>query len=60
MTEKNNFPTWWQFVRDVILFVCGLIGIAWESLAPGSPDPSLLVVFGAMLGLPIFLRKDEK
>jgi hypothetical protein len=24
------------------------------------PDPSLLILFGGMAGLPAFLRKDEK
>lgn len=58
MTEKSPFPTHWLFVRDVILFVFGLLGIAYEAIVIPHPDPSLLVVFGGMLGLPIFLRKD--
>lgn len=50
----------WEFWRDIILFLSGLIGIFVE-LARGAADPGLLVIFAAMLGLPITLRggKDD-
>jgi NhaP-type Na+/H+ or K+/H+ antiporter len=44
----------------VILFVCGIAGIAHETLVSPVPDPSLLILFGGMAGLPAFLHKDEK
>jgi hypothetical protein len=47
-------------VRDGILFVVGLLGIAHQTLVAQEPDPTLLLLFGAMIGLPGFLRKDEK
>jgi NhaP-type Na+/H+ or K+/H+ antiporter len=50
----------WPFLRDVVLFVCGIAGIAHETLVSPVPDPSLLILFGGMAGLPAFLRKDEK
>jgi hypothetical protein len=56
-------PQWkreWPFIRDVVLFVCGLAGIAHETLVSSAPDPSLLVLFAAMAGLPAFLNKDER
>lgn len=46
--------------RDTILFVVGLAGIAYETLVTGGDRPTLLVLFGAMIGLPAFLRTDEK
>lgn len=46
--------------RDTILFATGLLGIAYETLVAGADRPTLLVLFGAMVGLPAFLRSDEK
>jgi hypothetical protein len=46
--------------RDTILFAVGLLGIAYETLVEGGDKPTLLVLFGAMVGLPAFLRTDEK
>lgn len=49
----------WPFFREVALFLGGLLGILYETVLAPHPDPSLLLIFGAMLGLPIMLRKDE-
>lgn len=49
----------WRISRDSILFVAGLAGIAYETLAQGGDRPTLLVLFAAMVGLPAFLRSDE-
>lgn len=46
--------------RDTILFVVGLLGIAYETLIAHADRPTLLIMFGAMVGLPAFLREDEK
>lgn len=46
--------------RDTVLFVSGLSGIAYETLLEKSERPTLLVLFAAMVGLPAFLRTDEK
>lgn len=48
-----------RVTRDSILFVCGLAGIAYETLVANVDRPTLLVLFGAMVGLPAFLRTDE-
>lgn len=53
-------PLTLRFSRDSILFILGLAGIGWETLAQGAEKPTLLIVFGAMVGLPAFLRTDEK
>jgi hypothetical protein len=54
---------WWSRVRDVVLFLAGLGGavvltVAW--LKGHDPNQSLLLLFAAMMGLPAFLRNDEK
>lgn len=46
-------------VRDAVLFVVGLVGIAYVTVTNGGDRPTLLVLFGAMIGLPAFLRTDE-
>lgn len=46
--------------RDAALFLAGLGGIAHETLVSKIDRPGLLVLFGAMVGLPAFLRGDER
>lgn len=46
--------------RDTILFVAGLGGIIFETVAEQIDRPYLLAVFGTMMGLPLFIRKDER
>ena len=50
----------WPFAREIILFVGGAAGVFYETLGKPNPDPSLLVVFAGMMGLPIMLHKDER
>jgi ABC-type Fe3+-siderophore transport system permease subunit len=53
----------WKNIRDVILFFAGLIGVSISTAAwlyGRTPEPTLLVTFTAMMGLPAFLRSDEK
>lgn len=50
----------WPVVRDLILFFAGLGGVAHETLIGSADRPTLLLLFGAMMGLPIFLRADER
>ncbi len=52
----------WQpkVTRDATLFLSGLVGIAYETLAKAGERPTLLLLFAAMVGLPAFLRGDEK
>lgn len=52
---------WRGITRDSVLFVVGLLGIAHETLlSNGVERPYLLLLFGAMCGLPLFLRADER
>ena len=50
----------WPLVRDVILFIGGLAGVAHETLITHVERPTLLLLFAAMMGLPAFLGRDEK
>jgi hypothetical protein len=43
-----------------MLFGVGLLGIAHETLIADAERPTLLFAFMAMVGLPAFLRADEK
>ena len=51
---------WWPPSRDSILFIAGLMGVIYETVISPSPDPTLLILFGGMLGMPAFLAKDGK
>lgn len=50
----------WRNIRDVVLFLGGLGGVAHETLVAEVSDPQLLILFAAMMGLPAFLRGDER
>lgn len=58
---KKDSPRRWRGIsRDLVLFVAGLLGILHETLLTnGVERPTLLLLFGAMCGLPLFLRADE-
>lgn len=45
--------------RDAILFFVGLAGVVYLTVV-GPVNRDLLLFFGAMLGLPVFLRSDER
>jgi hypothetical protein len=46
----------WPILRDVLLFLVGLGGVAHETLLTQAERPTLLILFAAMMGLPAFLR----
>lgn len=50
----------WKNVRDGIMFFGGLAGVIYETLATAIDRPVLLALFGAMMGLPFFIRADER
>lgn len=61
MTDPGSKKSWlFRISRDTVLFIAGLAGIAHEALTRGAERPTLLILFGAMVGLPAFLRTDEK
>lgn len=46
--------------RDTILFTAGLLGVIHETLWASAERPTLLILFAGMMGLPAFLRRDER
>lgn len=44
--------------RDTILFFAGLAGVIHETIFVEQDRAQLLLLFGAMMGLPAFLRAD--
>lgn len=46
--------------RDSILFLVGIIGIIHEVFLTSLDRPDVLILFLALVGLPAFLRGDEK
>jgi TctA family transporter len=55
-----NADWWTPRFRDFLLFLGGFLGSAYETIVEQVDRPALLALFGGMLGLPLFLRKDEK
>ena len=49
----------WQPIRDVALFAGGIIGVIHETVVTSGERPTLLILFAAMMGLPLMLRKDD-
>lgn len=47
-------------LRSGILFVVGIVGIAYETLVDNGEKPTLLLLFAAMIGLPAFLSVDDR
>lgn len=50
----------WKNIRDIVLFGAGLAGVFHETVIVTSERPTLLLLFAAMMGLPAFLRTDER
>lgn len=50
----------WKNIRDVVLFASGLAGVFHETVLATAERPTLLLLFAAMMGLPAFLRTDER
>jgi hypothetical protein len=50
----------WPLVRDVILFFAGLGLLIAEAHRSGTERLGFLGLYAAMMGLPLFLRADER
>lgn len=50
----------WDFVRQLTLFYVGLGGVIYEMIFVHPADPGMLVIFGAMMGIPIFMNRNGK
>ena len=51
---------WPRITRDAVLFTTGLALTINEAVFEKAERPTLLMLFAGMMGLPVFLRKDEK
>lgn len=49
-----------QRLRSIVLFVVGIAGIIYEVVVDKLERPTVLVLLAAMVGLPAFLRADER
>jgi hypothetical protein len=56
---QHRWRKHWELVRDILLFGAGLSGIFYQLLT-NVANPSLLIVFAGMLGLPITLASVRK
>ena len=45
--------------RDLILLLLGISGIVHETVLQSGERPTLLILFAACIGFPVFLRTDE-
>jgi hypothetical protein len=61
-TKKRKRIRKWhiRLSRDVVIFVIGIVGILHEIFLSVTDRPYLIILFGAMIGLPAFLRIDER
>lgn len=59
MSLSRWLPKDGKDARTWLLFLGGLAGVAYETLVTGGERPYLLVIFASMMGLPLFLRRDE-
>lgn len=50
----------WTSVRDILLFIGGLLGAGHEVVLTNTERPTLLILFAAMMGLPAVLREDRR
>lgn len=55
MLTNRALKTW----RDIALFLLGAGGFIHEVLIAGTERPTILLGCLALLGVPVFLRKDE-
>jgi hypothetical protein len=61
MNDKEPRKRRWTGIsRDTVLFVAGMVGLLHETLSAGVERPILIAAFLAMMGLPLFLRADER
>ena len=59
--RKRKKKDWPRITRDGVIFGVGLSGIFHEAIIrDGEPRDTLLILFATMIGLPAFLRMDDK
>lgn len=48
-----------RITREHVTFAIGATGLAWETLFEKGERPTLVMVFGALLGLPVWTKVDR-
>lgn len=56
---KRWLPKDAKEARTWILFAGGFSGVVYETIVAQIDRPTLLVIFAAMMGLPLFLKRDD-
>lgn len=57
--KRSTFRITFKGVRDSLLFLAGLSGVVYETLVTQGERPTLLLLFGAMMGVAPARRIDE-
>lgn len=58
--HRRGGPEWNHQTRDFVLFVGGFAGVIFETVVGQVDRPALLALFAGMMGLPVFLGRDER
>lgn len=56
----RTFRHVWPQIRDVLMFATGVAGVIHETLVAKGERPNLLILFGALMGVPLFTRDGPK
>lgn len=57
----DRLTTAWPLIRDIAIVTTALLLIVFEAVFREGPErPTLLLLYTGMLGLPAFLRADQK
>jgi len=57
---KQRLPSGFKSLRDILMFCIGTAGIGYEAIVQSSERLNLLILYGALLGLPYIFKSDEK
>jgi hypothetical protein len=52
--------TFGRIFQNVVVPIIGVVGILHETFISHIDRPGLLVLYGAMIGLPAFVAQDQK
>lgn len=55
-SPKRGSSKSFRLSRDIIVFMTGLLGVVHETVIANTERPGLLLLFAAMMGLPLYLR----
>jgi hypothetical protein len=56
----QRIPSGFSTIRDILLFIIGVLGVFHETVVTTTDRPTLLILFAAILGTPLFLKNGDK